>query len=63
MRYIVSLQVTDRLMVKKFDELVVELLFRMHDAPSELLGGSQFLRFVKTVLFVFEMMLMSKFVL
>ena len=34
-------------MVRKFDELVVELLLRMHDSPSELSDVSQFIRLVK----------------
>ncbi|XP_028397502.1 serine-protein kinase ATM-like [Dendronephthya gigantea] len=41
---ILQKNVTDKLMVAKFDELIVELLLKMHDSPSELSDVSQFIR-------------------
>jgi hypothetical protein len=34
-------------MVVKFDELIVELLLKMHDSPSELPDVSHFIRLVE----------------
>ncbi|CAB3982970.1 serine- kinase ATM [Paramuricea clavata] len=41
---ILQKEVTDKLMVVKFDELIVELLLKMHDSPSELPDVSHFIR-------------------
>ena len=34
-------------MATRFDELIVELLLKMYDSPSELSDVSQFIRFVE----------------
>lgn len=56
--HIVILQVFDKNLAKKFDELIVSLLLRMYDPPSE---GSDISQFTKLVSFILAMVVPPKF--
>lgn len=56
--HIVILQVFDKNLAKKFDELIVSLLLRMYDPPSE---GSDVSQFTKLVSFILAMVVLPKF--